>query len=52
MNSEGSNYLKTKVSGQSEDFFKKRNFFKGFSREIYEISKVVQFSLNLAILSI
>jgi hypothetical protein len=27
MNSEGSNYLKTKVSGQSEDFFKNRNFF-------------------------
>jgi hypothetical protein len=25
--SEGSNYLKTKVSGQSEDFFKNRNFF-------------------------
>jgi hypothetical protein len=27
MNSEGANYLKTKVSGQSEDFFKNRNFF-------------------------
>jgi hypothetical protein len=45
MYSEGSNYLKTKVSGQSEDFKKNRNvFFKGFSREIYEISKVVQCS--------
>jgi ABC-type Fe3+-siderophore transport system permease subunit len=29
MNSEGSNYLKTKVTGQSEDFFENRNFFKG-----------------------
>jgi hypothetical protein len=27
MNSEGCSYLKTKVSGQSEDFFKNRNFF-------------------------
>jgi hypothetical protein len=44
MYSEGSNYLKTEVSGQSEDFFKNRFFFKGFSREIYEMSKVVQFS--------
>jgi hypothetical protein len=45
MNSEGANYLKTKVSGQSEDFFKNRNFFvRVSSREIYEISKVVQFS--------
>jgi hypothetical protein len=44
MNSEESNYLKAKVSGQSEDFFKNRIFFNGFSREIYEISKVVQFS--------
>jgi hypothetical protein len=45
MNSEGSNYLKTKVSGQSKDFFKNRNFFvRVSSREIYEISEVVQFS--------
>jgi hypothetical protein len=45
MNSEGSNYLKTNVSAQSEDFFLNRNFFvRVFSREIYEISKVVQFS--------
>jgi hypothetical protein len=43
INSEGSNYLKTKVSGQSEEFFKNRNFFVS-SREKYEISKVVQFS--------
>jgi hypothetical protein len=42
MNSEESIYLKTKVSDQSEDFFKNRNFF--VSREIYEISKVVRFS--------
>jgi hypothetical protein len=45
MNSEESIYLKTKVSDQSEDFFKNRNFFvRVSSREIYEISKVVQFS--------
>jgi hypothetical protein len=45
MNSEGSNYLKTYDSGQSEDFSKNRIFFcKGFSHEIYEISKVVHFS--------
>jgi hypothetical protein len=45
MNSEGSNYLKTKVSGKSEDFFKNRNvFLRVSSGEIYEISKVVQFS--------